>query len=179
MKTGFSKKNLLDSSVLVLNANYSPMTVCTAKRAISLYFLNKIDVLSNYTERVHSPSTTLDIPSVIKIKTYIKNNNMAVEISRKNVLMRDNYTCQYCSKHNYSLTVDHVIPKFKEGQDVWKNLVAACKECNQIKGDRTPEEAGMSLSRKPKRPNRIHYFQRYVKERQIDWRPYLFMEPLG
>ena len=179
MKTKFSNENLLNSAVLVLNANYSPMTVCTAKRAITLYFLNKIDVLSNYGEKVHSPSTVLELPSVIKIKTYIKNNSMAVEISRKNILVRDHYTCQYCGKQNKSLTVDHVIPKFRGGQDTWENLVAACKECNQTKGERTSEEAGMPLAKKPKRPNRIHYFQRYVKERQIDWRPYLFMEPLG
>ena len=102
MKSKFSNKNLLNSAVLVLNANYSPMTVCTARRAISLYFLNKIDILSNYNEKVHSPSTSLDLPSIIKIKTYIKNNSMAVEISRKNILVRDNYTCQYCKKQNTS-----------------------------------------------------------------------------
>ena len=179
MKTKFSNKNLLNSVVLVLNANYSPMTICTAKRAISLYFLNKIDVLSNYNEKVHSPSTSLDLPSIIKIKTYIKNNSMAVEISRKNVLVRDNYTCQYCKKQSKALTVDHVVPKFRGGQDSWENLVAACKNCNQIKGEHTPEEARMPLIRKPKRPNRIHYFQRLVKKKQADWRPYLFMEPLG
>ena len=179
MKTKFSNKNLLNSVVLVLNANYSPMTVCTAKRAISLYFLNKIDILSNYNEKVHSPSTSLDLPSIIKIKTYIKNNSMAVEISRKNVLVRDNYPCQYCKKKSKSLTVDHVVPKFRGGQDSWENLVAACKNCNQIKGEHTPEEARMPLMRKPKRPNRIHYFQRLVKKKQADWRPYLFMEPLG
>jgi len=178
MKSRFSDKNLLRSAVLVLNANYSPMTVCTAKRAITLYFLDKIDILSNYREKVHSPSIILDIPSVIKIKTYIKNHNMAVEISRKNVLERDNYTCQYCLKQSNALTVDHVIPKFRGGQDIWENLVAACKECNQKKAERMPEDAGMTLKTKPKRPNRIHYFQKYVKERQIDWRPYLFMEPL-
>ena len=149
MKTKFSSENLLNSAVLVLNANYSPMTVCTAKRAITLYFLNKIDVLSNYGEKVHSPSTVLELPSVIKIKTYIKNNSMAVEISRKNILVRDNYTCQYCGKQNKSLTVDHVIPKFRGGQDTWENLVAACKECNQTKGERNSEEAGMPLAKKP------------------------------
>ena len=178
MKTKISNEQLLNSAVLVLNANYSPMTVCTAKRAITLYFLNKIDVLSNYNAKVHSPSISLDLPSVIKIKTYIKNNSMAVEISRKNILVRDNYTCQYCGKHSTSLTVDHVVPRFRGGQDMWENLVGACKDCNQKKGERTPEEAGMPLIKKPKRPNRIHYFQRFVKEKQIDWRPYLFMEPL-
>ena len=104
---------------------------------------------------------------------------MAVEISRKNVLVRDNYTCQYCNKYSKSLTVDHVVPKFRGGQDSWENLVAACKNCNQIKGEHTPEEVRMPLIRKPKRPNRIHYFQRLVKKKQADWRPYLFMEPLG
>jgi 5-methylcytosine-specific restriction endonuclease McrA len=178
MKKNFSNQNLLNSAVLVLNANYSPMTVCTAKRAITLYFLDKIDVLSNYNDKVHSPTVSLELPSVIKIKTYIKNNSMSVEISRKNILVRDNYTCQYCETHSNALTVDHIIPKFRGGQDIWENLVGACKNCNQKKGTRTPEEAGMPLIKKPKRPNRIHYFQRYVKAKQTDWRPYLFMEPL-
>tara|TARA_B100001057_G_scaffold273048_1_gene273362 strand:- start:66 stop:605 length:540 start_codon:yes stop_codon:yes gene_type:complete len=179
MKTKFSNNNLLSSAVLVLNANYAPMTVCTAKRAISLHFLDKIDILSNYEEKINSPSVSLELPSVIKIRTYIKNNNMAVEISRKNILARDNYKCQYCGKQSMSLTVDHVIPKFRNGQDTWENLVAACKNCNQLKGEKTPEEAKMPLIKKPKRPNRIHYFQRLVKDKQADWRPYLFMEPLN
>mgnify|MGYP000281159712 FL=1 len=179
MKTSFSNNNLLSSAVLVLNANYSPMTICTAKRAISLYFLNKIDVLSNYDDKINSPSLSLDLPSVIKIKTYIKNSNMSVEISRKNILARDGYKCQYCGAQSKALTVDHVIPKFRNGLDSWENLVAACKNCNQIKGEKTPEEAKMPLLKKPKRPNRIHYFQRLVKKKQADWRPYLFMEPLN
>ena len=179
MKTKFSNNNLLSSAVLVLNANYSPMTVCTAKRAISLHFLDKIDILSNYEEKINSPSLSLELPSVIKIRTYIKNNNMAVEISRKNILARDNHKCQYCGKQSNSLTVDHVLPKFRNGQDTWENLVAACKSCNQLKGEKTPEEAKMPLLKKPKRPNRIHYFQRLVKDKQADWRPYLFMEPLN
>jgi len=179
MKTKFSNHNLLSSAVLVLNANYSPMTVCTAKRAISLHFLDKIDILSNYKDKISSPSLTLELPSVIKIRTYIKNNNMAVEISRKNILARDNYKCQYCGMQSKSLTVDHVLPKFRNGLDTWENLVAACKNCNQIKGEKTPEEAKMPLLKKPKRPNRIHYFQRLVKDKQVDWRPYLFMEPLN
>jgi len=178
MKNKFYNTNLLNSAVLVLNANYSPMTVCSAKRAITLYFLDKIDVLSNYKDTIQSPSISLSLPSVIKVKTYIKNHNMAVEISRKNILVRDNNTCQYCGKHGGSLTVDHIYPKFRGGQDTWENLVGACKECNQKKGERTPDEANMPLLKIPKRPNRIHYFQRYVKDRQRDWRPYLFMEPL-
>ena len=75
------------------------------------------------------------------------------------------------------MTIDHIIPKGRGGMDTWENLVTACKPCNQIKGDRTPDEAGMALNKQPKRPNRLHYFQRFVKDQQKDWRPYLFMEP--
>ena len=174
----FSNNNLLNNAVLVLNANYSPMTVCTAKRAITLYFLDKIDVLANYNDKINSPSISLQLPSIIKIKTYINNHNMALEISRKNILIRDNNICQYCGDSSSMLTIDHIYPKFRGGKDTWENLVCACKNCNQKKGNRTPQEANMPLIKKPKRPNRIHYFQRYVKDRQADWRPYLFMEPL-
>ena len=124
MKPTFSKSNLLSSAVLVLNANYSPMTVCTAKRAITLHFLDKIDVLSNYDDKINSPSISLELPSVIKIKTYIKNSNMSVEISRKNILARDGYKCQYCGAQSKALTVDHVIPKFRNGLDSWENLLS-------------------------------------------------------
>jgi len=170
---------LLNRSVLVLNSNYAPMTVCTAKRAICLQVLKKIDVIAKYDEKIHSPSISLNLPSVIKIRDYIRYNDMAVEISRKNILIRDDHSCQYCgTKMTSHLTVDHVLPRFRGGKDIWENLVTACKPCNQKKGNRTPDEANMPLDRQPKRPNRIHYFQRFVKDLQVDWRPYLFMEPL-
>tara|TARA_B100000029_G_scaffold169268_1_gene165482 strand:- start:634 stop:1179 length:546 start_codon:yes stop_codon:yes gene_type:complete len=168
---------LLDRAVLVLNANYSPMMICTAKRAICMDYLDKVEVLVNYEEKVHSPSLSWDLPSVVKIRDFIRYDNLSVDLNRKNIIARDEYTCQYCGKSKSPLTIDHVIPKGKGGQDTWENLVVACKPCNQKKGDRTPDEAGMPLTRIPKRPNRLHYFQRFVKEKQQDWRPYLFMEP--
>ena len=168
---------LLDRAVLVLNANYSPMMICTAKRAICMDYLDKVEVLVNYEEKVHSPSLSWDLPSVVKIRDFIRYDNLSVDLNRKNIIARDEYTCQYCGKSKSPLTIDHVIPKGKGGQDTWENLVVACKPCNQKKGDRTPDEAGMPLTRIPKRPNRLHYFQRIVKEKQQDRRPYLFMEP--
>ena len=140
-------------------------------------YLDKIDVLANYTDQVHSPSITLSLPSVIKIRDYIRYDNLSVDLNRKNVMARDENTCQYCNTSKAPLTIDHVIPKGRGGMDTWENLVAACKPCNQKKSDRTPEEAGMVLNKIPKRPNRLHYFQRFVKDQQKDWRPYLFMEP--
>ena len=88
--------HLLNRAVLVLNANYSPMMVCTAKRAICMEFLDKIDVLVNYNEQVHSPSLSLDLPSVIKIRDYIRYDNLSVDLNRKNVIARDEHICQYC-----------------------------------------------------------------------------------
>ena len=98
-------------------------------------------------------------------------------MNRKNIIARDEYICQYCGVSKTPLTIDHITPKGKGGGDTWENLVAACKPCNQKKGDRLPDEAGMVLKRNPKRPNRLYYFQRFVKEQQQEWRPYLFMEP--
>ena len=169
--------DLLNRAVLVLNANYAPMMVCTAKRAICLDVLNKIDVLANYEEKVNSPSITFNLPSVIKIRDFVKYDNLSVDLSRKNILSRDENFCQYCGNKNSPLTIDHILPKGRGGQDSWENLVTACKNCNQKKGNQTPEEANMQLKRKPKRPNRLHYFYKYVNEKQKEWKPYLFMEP--
>ena len=169
--------HLLNRAVLVLNANYSPMTICTAKRAICMNYLEKIDVLAFYHEKVHSPSIAVNLPSVVKIRNFIRYDNLSMELNRKNILARDKNTCQYCGKSNTPLTLDHILPKVKGGQDIWENLVTACKVCNQKKGDSSPEEAGMYLIKSPKRPHRIHFFQHYVRDRQEDWRPYLFMEP--
>lgn len=169
--------HLLNRAVLVLNANYSPLMVCTAKRAICLDYLDKVDVLVNYDEKIYSPSMSYDLPSVIKIKHYIRYENMSMDLNRKNILARDNHTCQYCNANRIALTIDHIIPKKRGGSDTWENLVAACQPCNQKKGGLTLKESNMVLNRIPKRPNRLHYFQRYVKDHQMNWKPFLFMEP--
>jgi len=170
--------HLLNRAVLVLNANYAPMAICTARRAIIMRFLNKVEILAKYNEKVHSPSTSISLPSVVKILDYIRYDNLTVDLNRKNILTRDSNTCQYCGISKIQLTIDHILPKVKGGQDSWENLTTACKPCNQKKGDRTPEESGMRLIKIPKRPNRLHYFHRFVQEKQRDWRPYLFMEPI-
>ena len=180
MKTPSSNSingKLLSRAVLVLNANYAPMMVCTAKRAICMEYLDKVDILANYNDKVHSPTITFNLPSVIKIKDYVRYDNLSVDLNRKNVIARDEHICQYCGISKIPLTIDHVTPKGRGGIDSWENLVAACKPCNQKKGDRMPDEVGMALKRNPKRPNRLYYFQRFVKEHQKDWHPYLFMEP--
>jgi len=76
------------------------------------------------------------------------------------------------------MTLDHVIPKERNGPDTWENLVCCCHTCNRAKGNRTPNEAGMKLMRPPKKPTRIHYIRQFVKREQSAWRPYLYMEPI-
>lgn len=168
---------IMNRSVLVLNANYSPMTICTAKRAICMEFLNKVEVLASYEDIVRSPSISLNLPSIIKIKDYVRYDNLSVDLNRKNLLERDNHTCQYCGISSGPMTIDHIIPKSQGGKESWENLVTACRPCNQKKGNQRPTEVGMNLKKKPKHPNRLQFFQRFAKEKQKDWKPYLFMEP--
>ena len=99
-------------------------------------------------------------------------------LSRKNILMRDRYTCQYCHRTlpSAELTLDHVIPRSRAGESAWENLVACCHSCNNRKGGRTPEEAGMKLARPP-RPFSIHtsrHLMRMLGRSDAQWRKYLF-----
>ena len=109
MKTpssGGKNGNLLSRAVLVLNANYAPMMICTAKRAICMDYLDKVDILVSYNDKVRSPSTIFDLPSVIKIKDYVRHDNLSVDLNRKNIIARDEYTCQYCGVSKTPLTID-------------------------------------------------------------------------
>ena len=109
---------ILDQSVLVLNANYAPLHICTAKRAICLHYLEKIEIIESYKEKIHSPSVQVPVPSIIKLRQIVKYNSMAVILNRKNIFQRDNYICQYCGSSSGSLTVDHIIPKEQGGGPV-------------------------------------------------------------
>ena len=110
--------SLLNRAVLVLNSNYAPMTITTSKRAICLFCLDKVDVIETYNDQIRSPSKTLKLPSIVKVKNYINYNSMNVVLSRKNILLRDKQQCQYCSCKSSVLTIDHIIPKVKNGLGV-------------------------------------------------------------
>ena len=96
-------------------------------------------------------------------------------MNRKNLLIRDNNMCQYCGRKVQPLTLDHVVPKQFGGKESWENLVAACMPCNNRKANRTPEQAGMKLLNKPKRPNYFFYFQHFFGVSDERWKPFLFM----
>ena len=150
--------------------------VIGAKRAIILILSDKVDALENYRELIHSTYLTLPLPSVIKLREYARIKRRNIVLSRKNVLKRDNHTCQYCLIESVPMTIDHIIPKQRGGEDSWYNLVAACVSCNTKKGNNTPKEAQMSLKKKPRKPTMVLHLQKFVKQFQGTWRPYLFMQ---
>lgn len=124
---------------------------------------------------VRSVSRIYPYPSVIRLTAYVRVPYRKIELSRKNLLRRDNNTCQYCGKKSTNLTIDHVVPRSRGGTDCWENLVAACVRCNNVKGNRTPEEAKMGLLKKPTRPHHILFMKQYLGKVENDWKPFLFM----
>ncbi|ESQ33958.1 hypothetical protein EUTSA_v10008350mg [Eutrema salsugineum] len=139
---------------LVLDISYRPINVVCWKRAICLEFMDKADVLEYYDQTVDSPSGSFYIPAVLRVPhllQVVKRRRVKNSLSRKNILLRDDYTCQYCSSRE-NLTIDHVMPISRGGDWTWQNLVAACSRCNSKKGQKTVEEAHMKLLKAPKEP---------------------------
>jgi 5-methylcytosine-specific restriction endonuclease McrA len=168
----------LHKPVLVLNASYEPIHVCAARRALVL-ILKGVAAPEEFTSlHLHSARQTLKLPSVIRLLEYRRIPHPTRSLSRKNILMRDRYTCQYCLRTLPSgeLTLDHVIPRSRSGETTWENLVACCHRCNNRKGSRTPEEASMKLARLP-RPFSLHtsrHLMRLLGKSDAQWRKYLF-----
>ncbi len=139
--------------VLVLNATFEPINVCTVRRAVVLLLKAKAELLERGPTQLHSESSTISRPVVIRLVTYVKVPRDAHrrKITRRAVFARDSWTCQYCGSRS-NLTVDHVIPRSKGGNSSWENIVASCAPCNRRKGDRTPGQAGMHPRHAPRSP---------------------------
>ena len=140
--------------VLVLNASYEPINVCTVRRATVLLLKERAELLERSDELLHSEHFDLQRPVVIRLRTYVRipHDVHRRKITRKAVLARDAWTCQYCGSTRSGLTVDHVIPRSHGGRTCWENIVCSCIECNLQKGGRTPAQAGLKLLREPVRP---------------------------
>jgi len=161
------------NTVLVLNADFSPLTLCSVERAFLLTYLDKAEILSDVKEKaLRTVTAEFLYPSVIKIKKYINVPYKGVILTRHNVFKRDRFCCQYCGT-NKDLTLDHLIPKSKGGKSTWTNLVTACKRCNARKGDFNPEEVGLTLNQKPIRPSYVMFLRNSSKSLRNDWLPYL------
>jgi 5-methylcytosine-specific restriction endonuclease McrA len=168
----------LHRPVLVLNASYEPINICAARRALVLVLKGVATAEEHSPLTIHSARKSLPLPSVIRLVGYRRIPHQTRALSRKNILIRDRFTCQYCQRTlpGSELTLDHVIPRARAGATAWENLVACCHECNNRKGSRTPEEAGMRLARPP-RPFSLHasrHLMRMLGKSDQQWQKYLF-----
>jgi 5-methylcytosine-specific restriction endonuclease McrA len=170
---------MLLGSVLVLNATYEPIHVCRVRRAVTL-LMKGVAVCEEYTGHVlTSPSTSIQCPDVIRLKRFVRIPLRQKSFSRTQVFVRDEYVCQYCGKTfgSAELTLDHVLPRSRNGKSSWENVVTSCKKCNERKADRSPEEAGMFPLRKPRAPAYPHYYfhVRGSSGHRESWRKYFYI----
>jgi 5-methylcytosine-specific restriction endonuclease McrA len=148
-------RHLDDCPALVLNADftplsYYPLSLWPWQTAIKAVFLERVDIIASYDRAVHSPTWSMQLPSVIALRQFVRPSEFPA-FTRFNVFLRDRFSCQYCgSTHN--LTFDHVVPRRLGGRTSWENISTACSPCNLKKGGRTPKEAHMSLLLPPIRP---------------------------
>jgi 5-methylcytosine-specific restriction endonuclease McrA len=143
------------SRVLVLNATYEPLNVVSVLRAVLLLLKEKAEIVEATEAWLHSERLAVPMPLVIRLVYYVRiPRRFSLPLSRRTVLARDHYTCQYCNAQpgKARLTIDHVLPRSRGGETRWENVVTACAACNRRKGDRTPVEATMPLLRQPRRP---------------------------
>lgn len=165
---------MLDGKVLLLNHNFEPLTMCSARRAITLVWTGKAEVLEHTEHCVRSVSASFLIPSVIRLLIFVNIARcMHIQLTKQNILRRDLRTCQYCGRTESHMTVDHVIPRSQGGQDSWENLVCACSSCNNRKGDSTPEKAGMHLLRSPRKPSLVSFLFSHKGVVSDSWKMYL------
>ena len=166
-------KMLTHEPVLVLNLNYVPINICNVRRAVILVGKGKAELLENNRGVLRTVNAVFDAPSIIRLVYLVKRPFLPRKLSKKEVFLRDRYTCQYCGKKSQELTLDHVIPRRQQGSHSWNNVVAACSRCNLRKAGRTPVEAKMRLVKEPRAPDPNPYL--ILQNRTIleAWRPYI------
>lgn len=140
---------------LLLNAGFEPIKVISWQRAITLLFLEKVEVVDTYEREIHSVSVAIKMPAVVRLLRYVKLSRRKPPLSRINLLARDGFQCQYCGcgLSYEQATMDHVLPRSQGGAASWGNLVSACHHCNRRKGGRTPQQARMQLLQEPFEPS--------------------------
>ena len=160
--------------MLVLNATYEPINVCTVRRAVVLLLKEKAEVLEHAEWELHSATQTIARPMVIRLVSYVRipRESHRRKITRRAVFARDNWTCQYCGSRA-NLTVDHVVPRSKGGLSSWDNIVASCAPCNRRKGNSLPRQVGMRLLRLPRTPAPHVFIQVASPTIPSSWQAYL------
>ena len=166
---------MLDRHALVLNQDYEPLNVCGVRRAFTLVFGGRAELLETGAEPILGVDREYPSPSVIRLRRRVRRPRPQVRLTRREVFARDRQRCQYCGRGHQDLTLDHVVPRRRGGTHVWENIVTACQPCNHRKGGRTPREARMQLLTQPVRP-RLSVPQQLAEHlhRYEEWRPFFF-----
>ncbi|HEX3597588.1 MAG TPA: HNH endonuclease [Polyangiaceae bacterium] len=189
-----SRANGLSAPILLLNRHYAPVSVTTARRGMVLLFggaalaLDELGASHDFSKWRTLPVRETDdlvpivggqlrIPRVLHLLRYDRAPRFGVRLTRRNLLLRDAYRCQYCGEEPgvRELNVDHVMPRSRGGRDSWDNLVISCRRCNLRKGKRTPDEANMQLLRKPVKPgwSTAAHIVLTTRAPFSEWRPFL------
>ena len=166
---------------LVLNASFEPLKIVDWKRAITLFYRGKAEIVATHEREVRAVTFSFRLPSVVRLLRFVKVRGRAdaVPFTRANIYARDGYACQYCGDTfaDKDLTFDHVVPSAHGGTKGWENIVTACVPCNRRKDARTPDEAGMPLLRHPKRPTKATVLLRVtlgLRTVPDSWRDFLY-----
>ncbi|MEP0713893.1 HNH endonuclease [Algoriphagus sp.] len=163
----------MEKRVLVLNLDHSPVAVVSPQKAIVLLLLEKATSLATYELlQIRTVSKSFDYPAVICLNSYKNIPYRGVLLNRVNLFRRDKGECQYCGSKR-QLTIDHVIPRSKGGKSNWTNLTTACHRCNVLKGDKTPDQSGLTLRTKPFKPSLAYFLSEYAERQAEQWLPYL------
>lgn len=167
-----------EAHTLLLDQSYAPVKVIHWQRALTLLFLNKVEIVESYDDEIKSPTVIIKIPAVVRLLRAFKRFRKPVKFSRVNIYARDRYTCQYCNKQFpiAELSYDHVLPRAQGGKTEWENIVTCCVDCNAYKANRTPEQAKMKLHSKPSRPEWVPALVISVNRKSMPaaWREYLY-----
>jgi 5-methylcytosine-specific restriction endonuclease McrA len=155
----------------------APHRVTNWFEGICLVYASKVDILEEYDETVSSPSITMQVPAVVRLRKPVSSFKKGVKFSRINIFTRDDFRCQYCGarKPMKDLNYDHVVPRIQGGKTEWRNIVCACYDCNKRKGGRTPEQAKMKLLKKPIHPKTLPMSAPIISLLNVPelWSPYL------
>ena len=160
--------------MLVLNATFEPINVCTVRRAVVLLLKAKAEVIEHGEWDLRSATHSIHRPVVIRLVTYVRipRDTHRRKITRRAVFARDGWTCQYCGSRS-NLTVDHVVPKSKGGVSTWENIVASCAPCNRRKGNALPRQVGMHLIKEPRTPSPTVFIHVASPSIPSAWQQYL------
>jgi 5-methylcytosine-specific restriction endonuclease McrA len=160
--------------VLVLNASYEPLNVCSLRRAHVLVYKGKAEVVEELDRPLRAATDTYPWPHVIRLVHYVRVPRIVQrKISRRALFARDNWRCVYCGTAGGRLTLDHVVPRSRGGGSTWENVVTSCAPCNLRKGNRTLAEVGMNLPRPPRAPAPALFVTLAAPRIPDGWHPYL------